>query len=249
MPPARMWWRTSSTRLRFRWDHGGVGTDGSFTTVDDLETYKAALAKKNAERGAAGISAPGEGPDIHPFVTDLRAPNQYRELAAQLSACGHSDGRIEKSLGRNSCATRARSGGRRLIGNCLRASTHRSRGTSKTLRESGFAPRSIVTAHHGFDHAVRFNRGHDWTAKSEAVLRTLGAQTCQPTRSGVCGPPCQQLIRGRAHHLDPRCPPYCGAANGESAQSGSSRPLGISSGQWLRSQCSSIILPIAGGRP
>ncbi len=82
-------------------DHVGVGTDGSFTTVDDLETYKAALAKENAERRAAGISAPGEGPDIYPFVVDLRGPNQYRELAVKLSARGHSDSRIEKLLGRN----------------------------------------------------------------------------------------------------------------------------------------------------
>src|SRR5581483_11750717 len=38
-------------------DHVGVGTDGGTTPVDDLEAYKAALAKEHAERVAKGIAA------------------------------------------------------------------------------------------------------------------------------------------------------------------------------------------------
>lgn len=82
-------------------DHVGVGTDGGTTQVDDLEAYKAALAKEIAERRAAGISATGERPDTYPFVVDLRGPDQFRKLARLLAARGHRPGRIEKILGLN----------------------------------------------------------------------------------------------------------------------------------------------------
>lgn len=80
-------------------DHVGIGTDGSFTAVDDLNAYRVSLAKEIAERRANGISAPGERPDIFPFVIDLRGPDQLRRLADKLARRGHSTSRIEKILG------------------------------------------------------------------------------------------------------------------------------------------------------
>ena len=82
-------------------DHVGIGTDGGTTQIDDLGHYAAALAKENAERRAAGISAPGESATTYPFVVDLRGPDQFRKLARMLSARGHSRARIEKIMGLN----------------------------------------------------------------------------------------------------------------------------------------------------
>ena len=82
-------------------DHVGLGTDGGTTQIDDLTAYAAALAKENAERRAAGISAPGESATTYPFVVDLRGPDQFRNLAGMLAARGHSRARIEKIMGLN----------------------------------------------------------------------------------------------------------------------------------------------------
>jgi len=82
-------------------DAVGIGTDGSVTAIDDLKAYMAVLAQENADRRKAGISAPGEGPDIVPFVVNLRGVNQFYELAERLQQKGFSTGRVEKILGRN----------------------------------------------------------------------------------------------------------------------------------------------------
>ena len=82
-------------------DHVGIGTDGGTTPVDDLEAYKVALAKEHQERKAKGIAAPGERADTHPFVDDLRGPDQFRKLHRLLSGRGHKAARIEKILGGN----------------------------------------------------------------------------------------------------------------------------------------------------
>lgn len=82
-------------------DHVGIGTDGSVTQIDDLQTYQAMLAKEIAQRQAAGISAAGERPDTYPFVVDLRGPQQFHKLAQLLAQKGYSSGRIEKILGLN----------------------------------------------------------------------------------------------------------------------------------------------------
>ena len=82
-------------------EHVGIGTDGSVTTIDDLEAYKAALAKEVEARRQAGISAAGERPDTLPFTIDLRGVNQFRELADRLEQRGYSRTRIERILGRN----------------------------------------------------------------------------------------------------------------------------------------------------
>lgn len=82
-------------------DHVGIGTDGGTTAIDDLEAYKAALTKEHEDRVAKGIAAAGERADTHPFVDDLRGPDQFRKLARLLAARGHKPARIEKILGGN----------------------------------------------------------------------------------------------------------------------------------------------------
>jgi len=82
-------------------DHVGIGTDGGTTPIDDLEVYKDALRKEHEDRKAKGIAAPGERADTHPFVLDLRGPDQFRKLARLLADRGHKPARIEKILGKN----------------------------------------------------------------------------------------------------------------------------------------------------
>jgi membrane dipeptidase len=82
-------------------DHVGIGTDGTVTSIDDLDAYKGRLAKEIEARRAAGISAAGERPDTFPFVVDLRGVSQFRDLANRLAARGYTTGRIEKILGGN----------------------------------------------------------------------------------------------------------------------------------------------------
>jgi membrane dipeptidase len=82
-------------------DHVGIGTDGGTTPIDDLELYKEALRKEHEDRKAKGIAAPGERADTHPFVDDLRGPDQFRKLYRLLAERGHKPARIEKILGAN----------------------------------------------------------------------------------------------------------------------------------------------------
>jgi len=82
-------------------DHVGIATDGGTTQIDDLQAYKDVLIKEHEDRKAKGISAPGEGPDTHPFVDDLRGPEQFRKLASLLAARGHKPARIKKIMGDN----------------------------------------------------------------------------------------------------------------------------------------------------
>jgi len=82
-------------------DHVGIGTDGSVTPIDDLDSYRARLAKEVAARSQAGIGAAGEGPATLPFVVDLRGIDQFRKLERLLAARGHDAARIEKIMGGN----------------------------------------------------------------------------------------------------------------------------------------------------
>lgn len=82
-------------------DAVGIGTDGDVSQIDDLDAYRALLAKEVEARRKAGIAAKGEGPDTFPFVVDLRGPTQFFDLAERLRQRGHSRSRIEKILGGN----------------------------------------------------------------------------------------------------------------------------------------------------
>ncbi|WP_308909204.1 dipeptidase [Pseudokordiimonas caeni] len=85
-------------------DHVGLGTDGGTTAVDDVEAFRAVIAREIEERRKAGISAKGEKPGVVTFLPDMQGPDQFRTLAAMLAKRGHSAGRIEKILGLNSLA-------------------------------------------------------------------------------------------------------------------------------------------------
>jgi membrane dipeptidase len=82
-------------------DHVGIGTDGSVTSIDDLDAYRTTLAEHVALRQEAGVSAAGERADTLPFVTDLRGVNQFYELIRLLELRGYSQSRIAKILGTN----------------------------------------------------------------------------------------------------------------------------------------------------
>lgn len=82
-------------------DHVGIGTDGSITSIDDLDAYRATLAEHVAQRQAAGVSAAGERADTLPFVIDLRGVDQFYELIRLLERRGYRPNRIEKILGMN----------------------------------------------------------------------------------------------------------------------------------------------------
>ena len=82
-------------------EHVGIGTDGGVTSYDDLDKYKQALKKENAERVAAGIAAKGEGPNTLPFIEDLRGPEQFAKLADLLSKAKLTTRQIDGILGKN----------------------------------------------------------------------------------------------------------------------------------------------------
>jgi membrane dipeptidase len=82
-------------------DHVGIGTDGTVPRIDDMPGYMKGLEEEVRQRRAAGISAPGERPDIVPFLPDLTGPDKFRKLAGLLAKRGHTSGRIEKILGTN----------------------------------------------------------------------------------------------------------------------------------------------------
>ncbi|WP_392972206.1 dipeptidase [Streptomyces sp. LN245] len=82
-------------------DHVGIGTDGTVTSIDDLDAYRSHLVEHVALRRQAGVGAAGERDDTLPFVLDLRGVDQFRELVRLLERRGYTSERIEKILGRN----------------------------------------------------------------------------------------------------------------------------------------------------
>ena len=82
-------------------DHVGIGTDGSVTTVDDLDRFREHTAQEVAARKQGGIGAAGERADTLPFVVDLRGVEQFHKLASLLAARGFTPARVEKILGGN----------------------------------------------------------------------------------------------------------------------------------------------------
>jgi len=81
-------------------DHVGIGTDGATSIVGTPE-YKKSWADQINDRRKQGISAPGEDPDVYPFIPDLNSPDRFLRIADLLSKRKHSDARIEKILGVN----------------------------------------------------------------------------------------------------------------------------------------------------
>jgi membrane dipeptidase len=82
-------------------DHVGIGTDGSISGVPLTPAYLDAFRKEVEERQKAGISAPGESPDVVTVVPEYNDPLRYSHLADDLSRRGWSAARIDKVLGGN----------------------------------------------------------------------------------------------------------------------------------------------------
>lgn len=82
-------------------DHGGVGTDGSVTPIEDWPAFKQRWNTVISARQANGSNAPGEDSGDYYFLNDLQGVDQFRRLAAYLEKRGYFASRIEKILGGN----------------------------------------------------------------------------------------------------------------------------------------------------
>jgi membrane dipeptidase len=82
-------------------DHVGIGTDGAISAVVIDETFRSRHRKEVEKRQKAGISAPGESPDVFNYIPEYNSPRRFLTLAEDLAQRGWSDGRIEKILGEN----------------------------------------------------------------------------------------------------------------------------------------------------
>jgi membrane dipeptidase len=82
-------------------DHVGIGTDSNVAPVKRTPEWE----RENREwvHGAKqdGIFTAARPDDLYTFIPDLNVANRFEVLAAQFSARGHSDARIEKILGGN----------------------------------------------------------------------------------------------------------------------------------------------------
>lgn len=82
-------------------DHVGLGTDGSITGVALTDAFKAAFRQSVEDRRKAGISAPGESPDVYTLIPEYNDPRRFLTLADDLARRGWPSSRIEKILGGN----------------------------------------------------------------------------------------------------------------------------------------------------
>jgi len=80
-------------------DHVGIGSDALLMPFDTSRESMQAWNKDIADRKAAGVSAPGEGPP--PFVIGLNRPDRSALIATALSKRGYPDRVVEKVLGAN----------------------------------------------------------------------------------------------------------------------------------------------------
>jgi membrane dipeptidase len=82
-------------------DHVAIGTDGG--VLPNVIDQKAVdYARKDYEqRKAAGIAAPGEGPDVFPLVLAYNSIDKLERLGSDLMKRGWTTARVEKLLGLN----------------------------------------------------------------------------------------------------------------------------------------------------
>jgi len=82
-------------------DHVSIGTDGGVLPLL-IDAKARENAKKDYEqRKAAGIAAPGEGPDVFTVVEDYNSIDKLERLATDLMKRGWTTTQVEKLLGRN----------------------------------------------------------------------------------------------------------------------------------------------------
>lgn len=82
-------------------DHVGIGTDGSISPVKFDDEYRKKFAAEVAERRAAGVSAPGERPDVYTFLPDLNSADRFEKIGTLLVRRGFTQTRAEKIIGGN----------------------------------------------------------------------------------------------------------------------------------------------------
>lgn len=82
-------------------DHVGLGTDGNIPRTQLDDEYRSLHRKFVEGRMKAGISAPGESPDVFVWVPEYNDPRRFKTLADDLVRRGWSVARIEKVLGAN----------------------------------------------------------------------------------------------------------------------------------------------------
>ena len=82
-------------------DHVAIGSDGGVlpNVIDDKAREYA--RKDYEQRKAAGIAAPGEGPDVFPLVRDYNSIDKLERLGSDLMKRGWTTARVEKLLGGN----------------------------------------------------------------------------------------------------------------------------------------------------
>jgi membrane dipeptidase len=82
-------------------DHVAIGTDGGvLPLVIDAKAVENAR-KDYEQRKAAGIAAPGEGPDVFTVVRDYNSIDKLERLGNDLMKRGWTEARVEKLLGQN----------------------------------------------------------------------------------------------------------------------------------------------------
>jgi membrane dipeptidase len=82
-------------------DHVSIGTDGGVLPVVVDATAIEHARKDYEQRHAAGIAAPGEGPDVFPLVRDYNSIDKLERLGSDLLKRGWTTARVEKLLGLN----------------------------------------------------------------------------------------------------------------------------------------------------
>jgi membrane dipeptidase len=82
-------------------DHISIGTDGGVLPLV-IDAKARENAKKEYERRkAAGIAAPGEGPDVFTVVEDYNSLDKLQRISADLMKRGWTQARLDKLLGGN----------------------------------------------------------------------------------------------------------------------------------------------------
>ena len=82
-------------------DHISIGTDGAVLPVVIDAAARDSARKDYEQRKAAGIAAPGEGPDVFPLVLDYNSVDKLERLGNDLMKRGWTTSRVEKLLGGN----------------------------------------------------------------------------------------------------------------------------------------------------
>jgi len=82
-------------------DHVAIGTDGGILPVVIDQKARDFARKDYEQRHAAGIAAPGEGPDVFPLVLDYNSIDKMERLGSDLIKRGWTPARVEKLFGQN----------------------------------------------------------------------------------------------------------------------------------------------------